>query len=70
MAADPNVVIWGSYPVSDHHLMGEPTLVTASIGYPLPESSTIWPGVQNRKVAYTGRPLLVCWAGLYNAMRC
>mgnify|MGYP001811584456 CR=1 FL=1 len=52
--ANPNVVMWGSYPVNTEHVMGAPTLVNASIGYHL-DPPNIWPGVTNRSVCYTGR---------------
>jgi hypothetical protein len=56
LTANPNVVMWGSYHVSFEHVMGDPTLVNASIGYHLGlDSPDIWPGVTNRSVCYTGR---------------
>jgi hypothetical protein len=54
LTANPNVVMWGSYPVNSDHVMGAPTLVNANIGYRL-DSPNIWPGVTNRSVCYTGR---------------
>jgi len=56
--ADPNVVMWGSYPVNNDHLMGEPSLVSASIGFRL-EANNVWPGLTNRKIAYTGEPTML-----------
>lgn len=51
---NPNVVLWGSYPVNTKHLMGEPEFAHVSLGYKI-DAPDIWPGLAMRSVCYTGK---------------